>query len=298
MVIKHKELVSVIIPVYNRTQELIRALSSVLVQSMQDFEVIVVDDGSDDDFKMVCDLFNDERIRFFRNEEHKNANAVRNRGLREAKGKYIAMLDSDDEFLPEHLQQRVEMIESCGCDGIFGSAYLFDGVSQRIKYSRPLGKNESMVNYLLTDGFCPTPSHFYNAEAARQIMWDESLSRHQDYDFSIRFAGKYDFRCDPEPTVRIHWHRNHKHRLSHTHFSSHKLFIEKYKDRISIPALINYYYSMRKKAKTRGSKNQYDYYRDEMKKTVKCYMIPMLLGWVKLKVLKNKVLYHYLNGKY
>ncbi len=100
MATKNRELISVIIPVYNRTTELIRAIESVLNQTEQNFEIVIVDDGSEEDVKQACDLFNDKRIRFFRNEEHKNANVVRNMGVSMAKGDYIAMLDADDEYLP------------------------------------------------------------------------------------------------------------------------------------------------------------------------------------------------------
>ena len=290
MATKNKKLISVIIPVYNRTTELMRALKSVLNQTEQNFEIIVVDDGSEEDIKFVCDSFNDKRIRFFRNEKHKNANVVRNRGVGMAKGDYIAMLDADDEYLPEHLQRSVEMIQGCECDGIFGSAYIFDGTKQKIKFSRPLGKKESMVNYLLTDGFCPTPSHFYRAEAAKGIKWDEHLYRNQDYDFSIRFAERFDFRCDTQPTIRIHWYKGHKKKLNDSHFSSQKLFIEKHKKNISIPALVNYYKAMQKEAVEIENKKQQEYYHKELKKVANSFMASLLLGMVKLKTFKNKVL--------
>ncbi len=113
------KMVSVVIPVYNRVVELERAVRSILGQSWQSFEVIVVDDGSDVDVKTVCNSFKDDRIRYFRISEHKNANVARNKGITEAKGEYVAMLDSDDEFLPSHLERRVGKIHEWGCDGIF-----------------------------------------------------------------------------------------------------------------------------------------------------------------------------------
>ena len=290
MTTKNRALISVIIPVYNHGAELRHAIESVLNQTEQNFEIIVVDDGSEEDIRRVCESFSDERIYLYQNETHKNANAARNRGLAEAKGKYIAMLDADDEYLPKHLQQRVEMITEWKCDGIFGSAYIFDGVGEKVKYSRPLGRKESMADFLLTDGFCPTLSHFYKADAARETGWDENLFRNQDYDFSIRFAEKFDFRCDTRPTVKIHWHKGYKQKLNDTHFSSQKLFIEKYRDRISRRALVNYLRAMRREAVEIGNREQQEYYQNELKKMDSAFTVSILLVGVKMKSVKNRVL--------
>lgn len=199
------DLVSVVIPVYNRTQELKRAIQSVLNQNHQNFEILVVDDGSEEDIESVCNSFNDERIRCFKNETHTNANWARNTGIRQSRGEYVAMLDSDDEFLPVHLERRLAKIKEWDCDGIFGSAYCPDGTTAKLLFSRPLKEGELMINYLLSDGFAQTTSHFYKKKAAREILWDETLERHQDFDFSIRFAAKYTFCSDYEPTIQLHW---------------------------------------------------------------------------------------------
>jgi glycosyltransferase involved in cell wall biosynthesis len=139
-------LVSVVIPTYNRSKELARAIKSVLNQTYQNFEILVVDDGSEENLRVVCDSFNDQRIRFLRNNTHTNANVARNRGIKEAQGEYIAMLDSDDEYLPHHLSRRVEKIKEWDCDGIFGSAYIDNGEEQTLKLSRPVNKGELMLN--------------------------------------------------------------------------------------------------------------------------------------------------------
>ena len=289
---KGKEImVSVVIPVYNRPVELKRAIESVLIQTFQDFEIIVVDDGSENEkeIEKVCSSFDDERIRFIKDVQHKNADVARNTGIRNAKGRYVAMLDSDDEFLPEHLQRRIDKIEKWGCDGIFGSAYVFDGQKEKIKYCRPLGKNEKMADYLFTDGFCPAPSHFYRIDAAKNILWNESLICHQDYDFSIRFAEKFDFRCDPVPTIRINWIKGYKHKLNETHFESQKRFIEKYREEVSLAALANYFYSMKKDALAYGKKKQASYWRSEMQNVTNSFFVPFLIGQVRLKAALRRV---------
>jgi len=200
------------------------------------------------------------------------------------------MLDADDEYLPEHLQQRVAMIEKWRCDGIFGSAYIYDGVGEKVKHSRPLGRKERMADFLLTDGFCPTPSHFYKADAARETGWDENLFRNQDYDFSIRFYEKFDFRCDRRPTVKIHWRKGYKQKLNDTHFLSQKLFIEKHRDKISRRALVNYLTAMKNEAIEIGNRNLQEYYINEQKRVANAFIIPILLVGVKIKTVKNRAL--------
>jgi len=239
---EEQPLVSVVIPVYNRSKELSRAIKSVLNQTHQHFEILVVDDGSQEDLKAVCDFFNDQRIKFLRNDIHTNANVARNRGIKEAKGEYVAMLDSDDTYLPHHLNRRIEKIKEWNCDGIFGSAYIDNGEERTLKLSRPLQKGELMINYLLSDGFAPTPSHFYKTSAAKEIMWDESLFRHQDYDFSVRFAEKYSFKSDYEPTIKINW--AHVKTLSNEYFYNCVKYYSLIEKEIKTPNKIKYLFLM------------------------------------------------------
>jgi glycosyltransferase involved in cell wall biosynthesis len=101
---------SVIIPTFNRAHQISRALASVLNQQFKDFEVIVVDDGSTDNTDSVVAAFQDKRVRYFkkRNEERSIA---RNFGIKQAKGKYINFLDSDDVVYPNHLQTAYELLQ-------------------------------------------------------------------------------------------------------------------------------------------------------------------------------------------
>lgn len=252
-------LVSVVIPTYNRSKELSRAIKSVLSQTYQNFEILVVDDGSEEDLRIVCDSFNDNRIRFYRNEQHTNANVARNRGIKEAKGEYIAMLDSDDEYMPHHLQRRIEKIKEWECDGIFGSAYVFDGESYHLRLSRPLNKDELMINYLLSHGVAYTPSHFYHSHVAKDTLWDESLFRHQDFDFSVRFAEKYDFRSDYEPTIIINWHKNTN---KHIHLESCMKFLTTNINQVNTGILIKYAVNQSLQAQNQDDSTAIRYYRN------------------------------------
>lgn len=281
-------LVSVVIPVYNRSEELQRAITSVLSQTYQNIEVLVVDDGSEENLKSICDGFDDKRIRFFKHENHTNANVARNRGIKEAKGIYIAMLDSDDEFLPFHIEKRLQKIEKWNCGGIFGSAYINDGEKLNLALSRNFKSGEKMIDYLLSDGFASTPSHFYKRSAALSVMWDEDLKRHQDWDFSVRFASQYQFLCDYEPSVIIHWAKGDKRSYD---FDSQIRFIEMYKSLVRPDILLKHFMLGLNLADTNMEYQALKYYRNEIKKLV--FHLP-LSEWLLLNRAHNgmrKIIY-------
>jgi glycosyltransferase involved in cell wall biosynthesis len=102
--------VSVIIRTYNRAHSIGRAIRSVLRQTYQDFEIIVVDDGSTDATTEVVRSFRDERIRLFRHETNRGVGAACNTGIACASGRFVCWLDSDDFWLDDKLQHQVEFL--------------------------------------------------------------------------------------------------------------------------------------------------------------------------------------------
>ena len=155
-------MISVIIPTKNRSKELKRAIFSVLKQTHQEFEILVVDDHSEENILEVVQSFKDSRITYLKsNKTPSNANVCRNIGIQNATGEFVAMLDSDDEWLPEHLVLSLKEIQNRNLDGVFGGFILDDGVSKKKIWSRERKENEKMVNYLLSDGVAVTPSHIY-----------------------------------------------------------------------------------------------------------------------------------------
>ena len=104
-------LVSVIIPVYNREEYIEECLNSVLSQSYENFEIIIIDDGSDDRSFEICERFaeNDERVKLFKG-EHKGVSAARNKALDIANGDYVIFVDSDDVIHPELLKSLTDAV--------------------------------------------------------------------------------------------------------------------------------------------------------------------------------------------
>lgn len=101
-------MISIIIPLYNKEGSIAQALDSVMAQECQDFEVIVVDDGSTDGGAAVVENYGDPRIRLVR-QENAGVSAARNRGIEEAKGEYVAFLDADDVWMPGFLSEIVAL---------------------------------------------------------------------------------------------------------------------------------------------------------------------------------------------
>lgn len=113
--------VSIIIPVYNRERVLARAIRSVKAQTFNNWELIIVDDCSTDGTFDIANGFRDDSIRVFRAEKNGGAGAARNLGFRMSKGKYIALLDSDDVFHPDFLKESIQIINNL--EGNYGFTY-------------------------------------------------------------------------------------------------------------------------------------------------------------------------------
>lgn len=105
-------LVSILIPTYNRAQLIAESIQSVLDQTYTDFEAIVVDDGSTDKTSEIIEGFSDPRLRYVSAEHTGFVSKVRNRALKEAKGELIAFIDSDDLWLPHHLESLVDILKN------------------------------------------------------------------------------------------------------------------------------------------------------------------------------------------
>ena len=116
--------ISIVIPLYNKRNAIVRTIQSVLAQTIGDFELIVVDDGSTDDSYSVVSQVNDERIRLI----HKNNGGVssaRNAGIKAAGYPFVALLDGDDYWAPTFLEEQLALIEDFPKAGMWGVNYAF-----------------------------------------------------------------------------------------------------------------------------------------------------------------------------
>jgi glycosyltransferase involved in cell wall biosynthesis len=112
---------SVVIPLYNKEPHIKRALDSVISQTVQDFEIVVVNDGSTDKSTDVVKSFSDARIRLI-NQKNAGVSVARNRGIDEAKSELIAFLDADDEWMPDYLETILRLREKYPCAGLYATS--------------------------------------------------------------------------------------------------------------------------------------------------------------------------------
>jgi glycosyltransferase involved in cell wall biosynthesis len=180
---------SVIIPVYNRAKMLAAAIGSVLGQTCQDFEIVVVDDGSQDDPQSVVNRFQDARIRFIR-QDNRGGGAARNTAIDAARGRFIAPLDSDDIFLPCHLERMKKLLD--GTHNTAGYARMLVDRGQGRFFAKPpraIRAREDMGEYLLcARGFVPTITLVVERVLAGRVRYHEKLRAAEDTDFAIRLA--------------------------------------------------------------------------------------------------------------
>ena len=104
-------MISIIVPVYNAGKCIKETIESVLSQSYEDFELLLIDDCSKDDSEEIIKSFNDARVKYIKQPENMGAWAARNRGLEEAKGRYIAFLDADDLWEKDKLKKEFEFMQ-------------------------------------------------------------------------------------------------------------------------------------------------------------------------------------------
>lgn len=184
--------VSVVIPIYNAASTVARAIDSVLRQTLQDFEIIVVDDGSTDDVQQVLERYGD-RV-FYIYQEHRGCSAARNRGISEARGEYIAFLDADDWWLPAKLEKQVEALSLDATVGLVHAGYYLCGVDGRIlRAIHPWPGNDpgsNVFDQLLFRQFIGSPTFVMVRTAICQELggFDESMAGGEDWDLWLRLA--------------------------------------------------------------------------------------------------------------
>ena len=185
---------SVIIPTYNRAHLVDRAIQSVLNQTYQNFEFIVVDDGSTDNTEEVVKKFQekDKRIRYIKHERNKGASAARNTGIKAAKGEYIAFQDSDDEWLPEKLEKQMKVFETAPPEvGVIYTGFwrIENNKKIYIPYSWVAQKEGNIHKELLKGSFIGLPTVLIRKECFKKAgMFDKKLPRLQDWELFIRIS--------------------------------------------------------------------------------------------------------------
>jgi glycosyltransferase involved in cell wall biosynthesis len=212
--------VSVVIPTCNRASFLKAAIQSVLNQTFRDFEIIVVDDASEDETPEVIRSFTDPRIRCVRHEANKGQGVTRNDGIRCASGDYIALLDDDDEWLPEKLKKQVSMLDSSPSRVglIYTGFYRVEGLIKRVIDQFIPQKHGYLYEDLWAQNWIKTCSTVLLRRQCfeKAGFFDEELPSAADYDMWLRISKEFEIEYVAEPLV---YYTVHDNRISTNHES-------------------------------------------------------------------------------
>lgn len=204
-------LVSVIIPAYNASATIVATLESVLKQSFEGFEIIVVDDGSTDDTADVVKSLQDHRIRYIYQENAERA-AARNRGIVEARGQYLAFLDADDLWMDQKLEKQLFVFkDNPSVSLVYSDLIYFDALTGEdiIQYGQKLFKlyRGSVLPQLLKVCFIQSPTPLIKRTVLEKMEWfDPSLPPTEDWDLWLRIAARSFIDYVPEPLARYRFH--------------------------------------------------------------------------------------------
>jgi glycosyltransferase involved in cell wall biosynthesis len=197
--------VSVVIPVFNRPAPVRRAIKSVLAQTCQDFEIIVVDDASTDGTVASVQAFTDPRIKLLRHDRNRGGSASRNTGIQGGSAPYVAFLDSDDEWLPTTLERQLQVFERSNQQlGLVyvGKQRIFADGSVEVRLPR---RYDDLARVLLTENVVGETSVGMVWRTALEAIggFDESLPASQDMDLWLRLCERYPAEPVVEALVRV-----------------------------------------------------------------------------------------------
>jgi glycosyltransferase involved in cell wall biosynthesis len=210
------DLVSIVIPTYNREKYISDCLDSVVRQIYRPIEIVVIDDGSTDLTIDILSLFAEKLANkadiFFKFKQVSNGGAprARNIGFSESTGKFIVFMDSDDELLPNKISDQLALLQSEGYDVVFSPNICLDRFGNFRKLSGDIPVTRKNKDYVR---LCwQTMGALYRREYILKMgEWDERLTINQDYEYSIRavlFGGSIGFLSQPLQVYKQHSEEN------------------------------------------------------------------------------------------
>lgn len=208
-----EELVSIVMPTHNRESMLTRAIESVVNQTYGNWELLVVDDASNDNTQQVVEGFisKDDRIKYYKLNINQGACVARNKGILESNGDFITFLDSDDEYMADKVTLQVNCFKSSSVENLgvvsCGRIDFRDGV----KYNEwvPNLKGNILQELLLKNRIgAGTPFLMVKRSIIKDfnIQFDPNMPASQDWDFLIQVCQYANFDVVPKPLVKVHHH--------------------------------------------------------------------------------------------
>ncbi|MCB4799526.1 glycosyltransferase family 2 protein [Neotamlana laminarinivorans] len=196
-------LISVVIPLYNKAKYIEDTLKSVINQTFKNFEIIIINDGSTDDSVEAAKRINDSRITIY-NQTNLGLSQARNNGIKKGRAKYIAFIDADDLWLPNHLEQLFELIKKYPNRGLYCTGYSikksdtictrasFNGLPKNFKGIIPNFFKNSLHHCVAWIGAICIPKFVFEDIG----YFDTDIYSEQDTDMYIKIALKYEVVLD------------------------------------------------------------------------------------------------------
>jgi glycosyltransferase involved in cell wall biosynthesis len=212
---------SIIAPTYNRQNFIYKTIESLLYQTYENFEIIIVDDGSTDNTKAEIKKFHDKRIRYFYKKNGERG-AARNYGAEEARGRYLNFFDSDDLSYPNHLATAHEIITSCKNLIVFHLNYEVKRPNGEIIRKGPGAKNPDQIKLeMLKNNFISINGVFIETQTFRKHRFNEDrrLAVAEDWALWLTLESTFGIKCLPNVTSAIIEHASR----SITEFDSDKI---------------------------------------------------------------------------
>ena len=203
-------MVSVIVPTYNRPHMLSEALKSIVSQTYKNYEIIVINDGGEDVEKVVAN-FNDRGCTsYVKHGKNRGLAAARNTGIKIAKGKYVAYLDDDDVFYPEHLETLVKFLISGESKVAYTDAHrahhkMVEGKYFLEKKDVPYSCDFNF-DRILRENYIPVLCIMHEKSCFDRVgVFDETLASHEDWDLWMRMSREFKFLHIPKVTCAFSW---------------------------------------------------------------------------------------------
>jgi glycosyltransferase involved in cell wall biosynthesis len=211
------ELVSIVMPTYNRAHLIGETIQSILAQNYQNWELIIADDGSEDNTKDVVTAFHDPRIKYHHFVHgHGMIDRLRNFGMRAAQGEFIALADSDDIWLPERLTTQIGLMKKFP-SSVYSFCHVYELTAEDCISvdSVFLERNQPQENIFVGKLFIPLlegkyiayPSVIFRKEAGLKISWmDETIKSCHGFEYFLRLAVNFQGMAINEKLMKIRKH--------------------------------------------------------------------------------------------
>lgn len=239
--------ISIILPTYNRAYVLGRAIRSILNQTFQDFELIIIDDNSKDGTEELVRSIVSEKIKYVCQKEKTSPAIARNRGIQLAKGRYIAFQDSDDEWMPDKLERQFADLEKAppevgvSCSGFYR---VINNVKTYMSPASVIRTEGKIFSSLLKRPYGWPQTVLVKRECFDKAgLFDEHFNVWEDYELLLRLSKCYDFKYIDEPLVIIYPQPDSVSQNQNTYITASRQLLEKYFEDIrQDKGLLRWYY--------------------------------------------------------